>query len=126
MLLLTAFLPRLRLAFLTLTVLMVLGLNHQSVATLRVLPAAEAPARAAVSGHTAVVKQRVSLEATPVFVAEIPAAADAWLPVPPLRLPAPPQWPAVARTPTPHPLRSAAKGTFRNRLLRVALSPQAP
>ena len=125
MLLLTAFLPRLRLAFLTLTVLMVLGLNHQSVATLRVLPAAEAPAHAAVSGRTAVVKQRVNLEATPVFVAEVPAAADIWLPVPPLLLPAPPQWLAVA--PDAARIRPArVAGVFRARLLRVALSPQAP
>lgn len=126
MLLLTAFLPRLRLALLTLTVLMVLGLNHQSVATLRVLPAPQAAARTAVAGRTAVVKERVSLEATPVFVAEIPAAADAWLPVPPLRLPAPLRWPAAAAPAAPRPDPAPAAGIFRARLLRVALSPQAP
>ncbi|MBT2558106.1 hypothetical protein J7E24_09945 [Hymenobacter sp. ISL-91] len=124
MLLLTAFLPRLRLAFLTLTVLMVLGLNHQSVATLRVLPAAEAPARAAVAGRTAVVEERVNLEATPVLVAELPAVADAWLPAP-LLLPTRSQWPAFVQTvSSPYPGRPV--GLLRARLLRVALSPQAP
>lgn len=125
MLLLTAFLPRLRLALLTLTVLMVLGLNHQSVATLRVLPVGTAPARAAVSGRTAVVKERVNLEATPVLVAAAPAAADAWLPVPPLLLPGPPQWPAAAPA-APRRRPGQIAGVFRARLLRVALSPQAP
>lgn len=124
MLLLTAFLPRLRLAFLTLTVLMVLGLNHQSVATLRVLPAADAPARAAVAGRTAVVEERVNLEATPVLVAELPTVADAWLPAP-LLLPTRPQWPAPVQTVSP-PHSGRSIGLLRARLLRVALSPQAP
>ncbi|NVO83320.1 hypothetical protein [Hymenobacter terrestris] len=125
MLLLTAFLPRLRLAFLTLTVLMVLGLNHQSVATLRVVPAAEAPARAAVAGRTAVVEERVNLEATPVLVAELPGIADVWLPAP-LLLPTRPQWLVAVQTIVlPYPGRLSV-GLLRARLLRVALSPQAP
>ncbi|RFP64491.1 hypothetical protein D0N36_13735 [Hymenobacter lapidiphilus] len=125
MLLLTAFLPRLRLAFLTLTVLMVLGLNHQSVATLRVLPVAGGPTRAAVAARTAVVKERVNLEATPVWVAELPGAADTWLPAPLLLLPAGPQWPAATQ-PIASSRFNRTTGFFRTRLLRVALSPQAP
>lgn len=125
MLLLTAFLPRLRLAFLTLTVLMVLGLNHQSVATLRVLPVAGAPARAAVTSRTAVVKERVNLEATPVLVAELPAAADTWLPAPPLLLPSRLQWLAATQC-FAFPRFSQPAAFSRARLLRVALSPQAP
>ncbi|SDY73761.1 hypothetical protein [Hymenobacter psychrophilus] len=125
MLLLTAFLPRLRLAFLTLTVLMVLGLNHQSVATLRVLPVAGAPARAAVASRIAVVKERVNLEATPILVAELPAVADTWLPAPPLLLPARSQWLAATQF-TVFPYSGQPVAFSRARLLRVALSPQAP
>lgn len=119
MLLLTDFLPRLRLTFLTLTVLMVLGLNHQSVATLRVLPVA------AVAARTAVVKQRVNLEATPILVAELPAAADVWLPAPLLVLLVRPQQLAATRA-IAAPRSGRVMGFSRVRLLRVALSPQAP
>ena len=116
--------PRLRLALLTLSVLMVVGLNHQTVATLRVLPAGSPAPRAAISARTAVVKQRVNLEATsPLGALVAPAAADAWLPLP-IRLPAA-VWQAV-RLAGPRPRPSRLPGFFRARLLVAALSPQAP
>ncbi|WP_126546857.1 hypothetical protein [Hymenobacter amundsenii] len=121
--LLTTFLPRLRLAFVTLTVLMVLGLNHQSVATLRVVPAASTPARTAVAARTSVVKQRVNLEAIPILGTWLAPAATAWLPFP-TELPTP-RW-ALSRPAVSAPHLSSVPNFFRARLLRVALSPQAP
>ncbi|MBT9391868.1 hypothetical protein KLP40_01725 [Hymenobacter sp. NST-14] len=119
----TTLYPRLRFALLTLTVLMVLGLNHQTVATLRVLPAGSPAARVAVAARTAVVKQRVNLEATSPFSALVAPAADAWLPLP-VRL-ATPRWRLLAQACTP-PRADRIADFFRARLLISALSPQAP
>ncbi|MBX0291075.1 hypothetical protein K3G63_11525 [Hymenobacter sp. HSC-4F20] len=111
-----------RFALITATVLMVLGLNHQAVATLRVLPAGGAT-RVAAGPRAAVVKQRVSLEATSPLGFFVAPAADAWLPQP-LELPSA-QW-LTARPKGPRPLPSAVPDWFRARLLVAALSPQAP
>ncbi|RSK51326.1 hypothetical protein [Hymenobacter rigui] len=118
----TALLPRLRFALITATLLMVLGLNHQAVATLRVLPAGH-QTRLNVAPRTAVVKQRVNLEATSPLGFYVAPAADAWLPLPVL-LPVA-QWrPACSTGPQARP--SAVPDFFRTRLLLAALSPQAP
>ena len=101
---------------------MVLGLNHQTVATLQVLPTGS-PARVAVAARTAVVKQRVNLEATSPFSALVAPAADAWLPLP-IRL-ATPRWRLVAQI-RALPRTDRITGFFRARLLVTALSPQAP
>ncbi|MFD2784214.1 hypothetical protein [Hymenobacter rubripertinctus] len=114
--------PRLRFALLTLTVFMVLGLNHQTVATLRVLPAGS-PARVAVAARTAVVKQRVNLEATSPFSALVAPVADAWQPLL-IRLSVP-RWRRALR-PSGRPRPNGVAGLFRIRLLVTALSPQAP
>jgi hypothetical protein len=112
----------LRFALITATLLMVLGLNHQAVATLRVLPAGP-QARLNVAPRTAVVKQRVNLEATSPLGLYVAPAADAWLPLPVL-LPLA-QWrPACSAGPRARP--SAVPDFFRMRLLLAALSPQAP
>ncbi|WP_139925795.1 hypothetical protein [Hymenobacter sp. DG01] len=111
-----------RFALLTATVLMVLGLNHQAVATLRVLPAGSAT-RVAAGPRAAVVKQRVTLEATSPLGFFVAPAADAWLPQP-LELPVALWSPACSTG--PRPLPSAVPDWFRVRLLVAALSPQAP
>ena len=119
---LTHFLPRVRFTLLTATVLFVLSLNHQAVATFRV-PAGKA-ARVGVPPRVAVVKQRVTLEATGPLVLHAAPVLAAWLP-----WPAPHSWlPALRRAlalPRPEAgIRPAA--VFRARLLIAALSPQAP
>ncbi len=118
----TEFLPRLRFALLSATVLFVLSLNHQAVATFRV-PTGKMT-RIGVPAKVAVVKQKVTLEA--IGTLDLPAAplTAAWLP-----WPAPQSWlPSVRRAlAAPRPLlgiRPAA--VFRARLLIAALSPQAP
>ncbi|MCA8831570.1 hypothetical protein LF252_13120 [Hymenobacter sp. BT728] len=114
--------PRLRFALITATVLMVLGLNHQAVATLRVLPTGH-QARVDAAPRTAVIKQRVTLEATSPLVLDVAPATDAWLPWP-LTLPLV-QWQPAC--PAGLPARpSAVPDFFRARLLLAALSPQAP
>lgn len=121
LLFLTAFLPRLRFALLTATVLFVLSLNHQAVATLRVVPVGKTAHVTA--GRTAVVKQRVTLEATSPLGHFLAPAADAWLPLPaPL---AAPVWRPVGRK-EPQPRPCAVPDLFRTRLLVAALSPHAP
>jgi len=122
LLFLTAFLPRLRFALITATLLMVLGLNHQAVATLRVLPAGP-QARLYAGPRTAVIKQRVTLEATSPLDGFVAPAADAWLPLP-VKLPTGQWQPASSTAPRSRP--SAVPDFFRTRLLRAALSPQAP
>jgi hypothetical protein len=118
----TKFLPRVRFALLTATVLFVLSLNHQAVATFRV-PTGKTT-RVGQPAKVAVVKQRVTLEATGPLVLHLAPAANAWLP-----WPAPHSWlPGVRKAlAAPRPLagiRPAA--VFRTRLLIAALSPQAP
>lgn len=122
LLFLTAFLPRLRFALITATLLMVLGLNHQAVATLRVLPTGS-QARVEAGPRTAVIKQRVTLEATSPLDGFVAPALEAWLPLP-VALPLG-QW-RLARLAGPRSRPSAVPGFFRARLLRAALSPQAP
>ncbi|GAB2769762.1 hypothetical protein HNQ93_000381 [Hymenobacter luteus] len=118
----TRLLARLRFACITATLLMVLGLNHQAVATLRVLPASGAT-HVSAGPRAAVVKQRVTLEATSPLGFFVAPAADAWFPQP-LELPVALWLPAC---PTgPNPLPSAVPDWFRVRLLVAALSPQAP
>lgn len=122
LLLLSTFLSRLSFVLLTATVLFVLALNHQAVATLRA-PVGQG-ARAGLPAKAAVVKQKVTLEATGPLVLHVAPAADAWLPSP-----APHRWgPALRRAlrvPRPQAgIRPAA--VFCARLLVVALSPQAP
>ncbi|TGE10152.1 hypothetical protein [Hymenobacter fodinae] len=111
-----------RFALLTATVLFVLSLNHQAVATLRVLPAGKAT-QVSAAPRAAVVKQRVTLEATSPLVFLLAPAADAWLPLPT------PQgsftW-LLARVAEPQPRPSAVPDLFRSRLLVAALSPHAP
>lgn len=116
------FLPRVRFALLTATVLFVLSLNHQAVATFRV-PAGKTT-RVGQPLRVSVVKQKVTLEATGPLVLHTAPELAAWLP-----WPATYSWlPAVRRALTvPRPLagiRPAA--VFRARLLVAALSPQAP
>ncbi|MET4109150.1 hypothetical protein [Hymenobacter sp. UYP22] len=114
--------PRLRFALITATLLMVLGLNHQAVATLRVLPAGH-QARVEAAPRTAVIKQRVTLEATSPLGWYVAPAAEAWLPLPVL-LPNPQWYPASPAGPQVRP--SAVPDVFRALLLLAALSPQAP
>ena len=118
----TNFLPRVRFALLTATVLFVLSLNHQAVTTFRV-PAGKTT-RIGQPLRVSVVKQKVTLEATGPVMLDMAPALDAWLP-----WPAPHRWrPALRRALTvPRPLvgiRPAA--VYRTRLLIAALSPQAP
>ncbi|RPD50104.1 hypothetical protein DNI29_04715 [Hymenobacter sediminis] len=115
-------LARLRFACITATLLMVLGLNHQAVATLRVLPASGAT-RVSAGPKAAVVKQRVTLEATSPLGFFVAPVADAWLPQP-LELPVALWLPTCPAGPNPSP--SAVPDWFRVRLLVTALSPQAP
>ncbi|GAB3228745.1 hypothetical protein GCM10027346_13620 [Hymenobacter seoulensis] len=122
MLFLTAFLPRLRFALITATVLMVLGLNNRAVATLRALPARH-EARVDAAPRTAVVKQRVLLEATAPLGYFVAPAADAWLPLP-IVLPSVQWLPLCFAGPSPCP--RAVPDWFRAQLLLAALSPQAP
>jgi len=118
----TRFLSRLRFALLTATVLFVLGLNHQTVTTFRVVPGKTT--RVGLRPKAAVIKQKVNLEAVGPLVLHVAPAADAWLPYP-----TPQHWlPAVRRAlALPRPLAGIwPSAVFRARLLVAALSPQAP
>ena len=119
---LSAFLPRLRFALITATLLMVLGLNHQAVATLRIVSTGH-QTRVDATSRTAVVKQRVTLEATSPLSLYVAPAADAWLPMPVVL--AAVQW-QTACCAGPQARPSAVPDIFRTRLLLAALSPQAP
>jgi hypothetical protein len=114
------FLAHLRFVLLAATLLFVLGLNHRAVATLQV-PGGQM-ARVGAAPKAAVVKQKVSFEATTALVYLVAPAAHAWFPaVVPLT------WPRLlAKTLkfAPHP--GALPDFFRARLLLAALSPQAP
>ncbi|RYU84244.1 hypothetical protein [Hymenobacter persicinus] len=116
----TSFLPRLRFTLLTATLLFVLSLNHQAVATYR-LPVGKTT-HVGSGPKAAVVKQKVMFEATASLGAWLAPALEAWLPA--LELPT---WlgqklqPSVLR-----PRPSAVPDLFRARLLLAALSPQAP
>lgn len=109
----------LRFALLAATVLLVLGLNQRAVSVLR--PVGKGEARFV---RTAVVKQKVMLEATSSTRHFVAPPLAAWLPaaVPNLWLPTLRQALAVPR------LRVGIRlgELFRVRLLAVALSPQAP
>ena len=116
----TSFLPRLRFTLLTATLLFVLSLNHQAVATYR-LPVGKAT-HVAGGPKAAVVKQKVTFEATASLGAWLAPAQQAWLPA--LDMPA---WLGQALQPTVlRPRPSAVPDLFRARLLLAALSPQAP
>ncbi|WP_375437597.1 hypothetical protein [uncultured Hymenobacter sp.] len=122
LLLITKFLPRFRFALLTATMLFLLSLNHQAVATFRV-PTGKTT-RVGQPTKVAVVKQKVTLEAVGTVDLQTAPPTDAWLPGP-----APYSWlPAMRRAlaaSRPHlGIRPAA--VFRARLLIAALSPQAP
>ncbi|SNR43430.1 hypothetical protein SAMN06269173_102392 [Hymenobacter mucosus] len=102
--------------------LFVLSLNHQAVATLRVVPVGKGT-RVDAAPRAAVVKQRVNLEATSPLGLFLAPAVDAWLPLPtpvvglgwlPVRL--------AQLAPRP----CAIPDLFRTRLLVAALSPHAP
>lgn len=116
----TSFLPRLRFTLLTATLLFVLSLNHQAVATYR-LPVGKAT-HVGSGPKMAVVKQKVTFEATASLGAWLAPALEAWAPAPVL-----PTW--LGRPLQPSVLRprpSAVPDLFRARLLLAALSPQAP
>ncbi|MBG8552809.1 hypothetical protein [Hymenobacter guriensis] len=121
---LNPFLTRLRLILLQLTLLWVLGLNHQAVAMYRVVTTAPGHAtRVGAAPKGAVVKQKVTLEATAPLGLWVSPASDVWLP--PMRPLL--DWPLVARAAsvgTPRPC--AVPDAFRTRLLATSLSPHAP
>ncbi|UYZ63033.1 hypothetical protein [Hymenobacter weizhouensis] len=111
-----------RFALLTASVLFVLALNHQAVSTLRV-PAGGA-ARVGLPPKAAVVKQKVTLEATGHLHMLVAPAADAWLP-----WPDPLSWrPALRRALAVPRLRAGIRPAvmFCARLLGASVSPQAP
>ena len=121
MLFFTTILPRLRFSLLAATLLLVVGLNNQAVATFRV---AAKPGTARVSGvpKGTVVKQKVTLEATGPLAPWLLPVAEAWEPAalaPFFRI----VW---QRATVPAPRPSAVPDWFRTRLLEAALSPHAP
>ncbi|MCR5888722.1 hypothetical protein LRS06_13285 [Hymenobacter sp. J193] len=118
------FVSRLRLVLLQLTLLWVLGLNHQAVAMYRVSAAAPGHAtRVGASPKAAVIKQKVTLEATAPLGVWLAPAVDAWLPP----VPALPGWPLAAQAPFARaPRPCAVPDAFRTRLLGASLSPHAP
>ncbi|WP_157530378.1 hypothetical protein [Hymenobacter norwichensis] len=114
--------PRLRFALLTATVLFVLSLNHQAVATFRV-PAGKTT-RIGQPAKVTVVKQKVTLEAIGALDLHTAPDAYAWLP-----WPATYSWlPTLRRVlAAPRPLAGIRPAVvFHARLLVAALSPQAP
>ncbi|GAA4005808.1 hypothetical protein GCM10022408_16960 [Hymenobacter fastidiosus] len=115
-----SFLSRLRFTLLTATVLFVLSLNHQAVATFRV--AVGKATHVGTGPKAAVVKQKVSFEATTSLAVWLAPAMEAWLPAPEL-----PTWAGICRhSSVLRPRPSAVPDLFRARLLLAALSPQAP
>lgn len=116
-----SFLPRLRFTLLTATLLFVLSLNHQAVATLRV-SAGRLPHTKTTTAKATFVKQKVTFEATTPLVLWLAPAAEAWQPaLEPLR------WARLLRRlAVPSPCPSAVANPFGSRLLLAALTPQAP
>ena len=115
------FLPRLRFTLLTATLLFVLSLNHQAVATYRI-PAGGKETRVGAGPKAALVKQKVLLEATAPLGLWLPPAADIWQPGFEALV-----WPRLRQRLVVLPPRpSALPDLFRSRLLLAALSPQAP
>ncbi|MCB2376051.1 hypothetical protein LGH70_00545 [Hymenobacter sp. BT635] len=114
------FLPRLRFTLLTATLLFVLALNHQAVATFRIPVGKET--RVGAGPKAALVKQKVTLEATSPLALWLAPALDIWQPgVEPL------VWPRQQRRlAVLQPRPSAIPDLFRSRLLLAALSPHAP
>lgn len=119
------FLQLLRVVLVALPVLLLLGLNGRMVSLLRPTPPAGAQANAA--PRATVVKQKVRLEAAaPADSYVAPAFALGWLPPTPLSGWQPRQVRrAVARAVASVPVAFAAQ-LCRQRLLRAAVSPQAP
>ena len=121
---LSQFKQLIRVALVALPVLLVLGLNGRLVSLLRPVQPTEAPLSAA--PRATVVKQKVRLEAAaPLGSYVAPAAALGWLPA---VLPAAWRPRLVRRTglpPVAAPVAFVAQ-QCRQRLLRAALSPQAP
>ncbi|WP_162910859.1 hypothetical protein [Hymenobacter oligotrophus] len=113
--------PRLRFSLLAATLLLVVGLNNQAVATFRV-PMKAAATRVTGSPKGTVVKQKVTLEATAQLGPWLLPVAEAWepaIPVQHLRI-------ATQRAAAPAVRPCAVPDWFRTRLLVVALSPHAP
>ena len=113
----------LRFALLTVTVLLVLGLNQRAITVLR-LPVSKGETRFAAPPKATVVKQKVLLEAITALDHFVAPPAVAWLPAA-----VPSRWPAALRRALAVPrLRAGVRAGefFRVRLLAVALSPQAP
>ncbi|MCC3157599.1 hypothetical protein LJ737_10140 [Hymenobacter sp. 15J16-1T3B] len=122
MLFLTTILPRLRFTLLAATLLLVVGLNNQAVATFRVAAKAGAPARVTGTPKGTVVKQKVMLEATSQLGPWLQPAAEAWEPAAPAAVTRIAWFRATAPAVRP----SAVPDWFRTRLLEAALSPHAP
>ncbi|KAA9338532.1 hypothetical protein F0P96_06780 [Hymenobacter busanensis] len=118
----TAILPRLRFSLLAATLLLVVGLNNQAVATFR-LPAKAGNARVSSVPKGTVVKQKVTLEATSPLAPWLLPALDGWFPPVPAAPLAAVSWP-LATAPRPRPC--AVPDWFHTRLLEAALSPHAP
>ncbi|GAA4376514.1 hypothetical protein [Hymenobacter koreensis] len=120
---LTAILPRLRFSLLAVTLLMVVGLNNQAVATFKAAPAKAGTTRVSSVPKGTVVKQKVTLEATAPLGPWLVPTGDAWLPT----LPASSVLPTFRPLPAaPQPRPCAVPDWFRTRLLEAALSPHAP
>ncbi len=114
------FLAHFRFVLLAATLLFVLGLNHRTVAMLRV-PGGQI-ALIGAAPKEALVKQKVTLEATGSTTIWLAPAADAWFPAS-----VPLTWPRLlAKTLKFAPQPGALPDFFRARLLLAALSPQAP
>jgi hypothetical protein len=117
------FFTSLRFVLLTLSVLLVLGLNQRAVSVWR-LPASKGQTRFTAPPKATVVKQKVLLEATASLAHFVAPAADAWLPSSPTVCWRPALRRALAVTRLCVGVRAGE--VFRQRLLAVVLSPQAP
>lgn len=116
----------LRLALLALPLLLLLGLNGRTVSVLRPV-GAPVQSRVSLAPRATIIKQKVLLEAaSPLEAYVAPAVGLGWLPA---ALPTPwaPRWVrrALAQAPPTGGTRFVAQ-LCRQRVLRVALSPQAP
>ncbi|RTQ49245.1 hypothetical protein EJV47_13965 [Hymenobacter gummosus] len=121
MLFFTAIFPRLRFSLIAATLLLVVGLNNQAVATYRVVAKTNAT-RVTGAPKGTVVKQKVTLEATSPLGPWLMPAAEAWEPAAPAAL----TRIAWQRAEAPATRPSAVPDWFRTRLLEAALSPHAP